>query len=156
MNIRPAQEKDIPAIDRLLSQVLEIHAQARPDLFISGTRKYTDAELKEILHDASRPIYVAVNDEDSVIGYAFCILEKTDAVNMKAHETIYIDDLCVDQNIRHQHIGQKLVDYVMAQAKAMGCYHVTLNVWEGNDNAKAFYERMGFQTEKTMLEKMVK
>lgn len=42
MNIRRAEKKDIDRINELLGQVLEIHAQIRPDIFIPGTTKYTN------------------------------------------------------------------------------------------------------------------
>ena len=46
MNIRKASTKDIPRIKELLQQVLEIHANIRPDIFIPGTAKYTEKELE--------------------------------------------------------------------------------------------------------------
>ena len=36
MRIRKAEENDIPRIMELLGQVLEIHADIRPDIFIPG------------------------------------------------------------------------------------------------------------------------
>lgn len=49
MIIRKAKEKDIPRIIELLGQVLQIHADIRPDIFIPGTTKYTVEELTELL-----------------------------------------------------------------------------------------------------------
>jgi geranylgeranyl pyrophosphate synthase len=49
MHVRRAAERDIPAIERLLLQVLNIHAEGRPDLFKPNTTKYTAEELEEIL-----------------------------------------------------------------------------------------------------------
>ena len=49
MFIRKAEEKDIPRILELLGQVLQIHADIRPDIFIPGTTKYTIDELRELL-----------------------------------------------------------------------------------------------------------
>ena len=49
MNIRSAKEKDIPRIIELLGQVLQIHADIRPDIFIPNTTKYTDSELQALL-----------------------------------------------------------------------------------------------------------
>ena len=72
MKIRTAQEKDIKKVLALLSQVLEIHATIRPDLFIPGTTKYTHDELKSMFTEDNRRIYVAVDDQDEVLGYAFC------------------------------------------------------------------------------------
>ena len=39
MNIRRATKKDIPRIMELLGQVLQIHADIRPDIFIPETTK---------------------------------------------------------------------------------------------------------------------
>ena len=55
MNIRRANEKDIPRLIELLEQVLQIHADIRPDIFIPGTTKYTEDELKEMLKDDTKP-----------------------------------------------------------------------------------------------------
>ena len=49
MRIRKAEEKGIPRIMELLGQVLEIHADIRPDIFIPGITKYTVTELAELL-----------------------------------------------------------------------------------------------------------
>lgn len=96
----------------------------------------------EIFNDANRPVYVAVDENDSVMGYAFCIKKKQPfSTNMVPFDSLFIDDLCVDQNIRGKHVGQKIFEHVKEEAKKMGCYEVTLNVWEGNDTARRFYEK---------------
>ena len=76
MNIRRAGEKDIPRLIELLQQVLDIHAKIRPDIFISGTTKYTDDELLQMILDDTNPIYVAVDEKDLCMGYAFCQLRE--------------------------------------------------------------------------------
>ncbi len=76
MNIRRAEEKDIPRIIELLKQVLQIHADIRPDIFISGTTKYTTDELVKMINDDKKPIYVAVNGSGICVGYAFCQLQE--------------------------------------------------------------------------------
>ena len=64
MKIRKAEKKDIPRILALLGQVLQIHAEIRPDIFIPGTTKYTPYELAELLEQEDHPIYVAVDEDD--------------------------------------------------------------------------------------------
>ena len=152
MNIRRASVKDTDAVMRLLSQVLEIHAKIRPDVFIPGTTKYSPAELAEIFADDMRPVYVAVNDKDEVLGYCFCMIrEQPNSANMIPFTSVYIDDLCVDETARGMHIGEALFEYTKQEAKKLGCYEVYLNVWEGND-AKQFYERMGMKVKNTYME----
>ena len=153
MIIRKAQEKDIPRIMDLLSQVLEIHASIRPDIFIPGTTKYTREELNAILQNEKTPVYVAVNDEDETVGYAFCVLKQQPfSNNMIQFDSLFVDDLCVDGKCRGQHIGEALFRFVKEEARRLGCYEVTLNVWEGNDSAKGFYEKMGLKVKSSTME----
>ena len=153
MTIRKAQEKDISRIIELLGQVLQIHAEIRPDIFIPDTTKYTEQELATLLKDEKKPIYVAVNEEDVCLGYAFCqVKEQPFSNNMVQFQSLFIDDLCVDLFARGQHIGESLFDYVKQEAKKMGCYEVTLNVWAGNTSAEKFYEKMGMKTKERQLE----
>ena len=152
MMIRRAKPRDLAAVDRLLSQVLAIHAEIRPDLFIPGTRKYTDSELLTIFADERSPVFVA-EDADGVQGYCFCQLqERRELNNMPDGRELYIDDLCVDEAARGRQVGRQLYDYVCAYAKNLGCGAITLNVWEGNTAARAFYERMGMTVRKTVME----
>ena len=60
MTIRRATAADIPQIDELLRQVLEVHHAGRPDLFKGGVKKYTDEGLKAILANDQTPVFVAV------------------------------------------------------------------------------------------------
>ena len=53
---------------------------------------------------------------------------------------------------RGQHIGERLFEYVKNEAKRMGCYEVTLNVWAGNTSAEKFYEKMGMKTKERQME----
>ena len=153
MNIRRAEKKDTDKILKLLSEVLEIHSKLRPDIFISGTTKYTSEQLIEKFKDDAKPIFVAVDDNYEVVGYVSCIfLEQPFSTNMHQFTTLFIDDLCVDQNVRGQQIGKRLYQYVLKFAKENNCYDVTLNVWEGNDSARAFYEKMGMSVKETQME----
>ncbi len=151
--IRRAKEKDTEKILKLLGEVLEIHAALRPDIFIPGTTKYTGEQLVKIFQNDSTPVFVAVDENDDVYGYAFCIFkEEPFSTNMNPLKTLYIDDICVDRAARGRHIGKNLYEYVLKFAKDNGCYNVTLNVWHGNDSAKEFYKKMGMRVKKTEME----
>lgn len=153
MVIRRALEKDMPGILKLLSQVLEVHHQGRPDLFKGGVRKYTDSELAELIKDDTKPIFVGVDETDRVLGYAFCVfIQHIDNNILTDIKTLYIDDLCVDEELRGQHVGRQLYEYVLGFAKEQGCYNVTLNVWALNDGAMKFYEACGLKPQKIGME----
>lgn len=151
--IRRARECDMKDINRLLVQVNMVHHQGRPDLFRAGKKKYTDEQLRELIHDDSRPIFVAVDDQERVLGYAFCIFQQHLDDNILTDIlTLYIDDLCVDEAVRGQHIGKSLYEAVLAFARESGCYNVTLNVWALNEGALKFYEKCGLKPQKVGME----
>ena len=140
-------------IDALLMQVERIHHEGRPDLFRVGRKKYTDEELRKLIHDDSRPILVAVDEKDGVMGYAFCIFQQYQNHNIMTDiKTLYIDDLCVDEAIRGRHIGKALYGSVLELAREQGCYNVTLNVWSCNESAMKFYEACGLKPQKVGME----
>ena len=153
MTIRRASLKDMPRIHELRAQVEEVHHRIRPDLFKGGGRKYTDEELAGILVDDNRPILAAVDENDRLLGYAFCIFQQKIGDNIMTDvKTLYIDDLCVDETLRGQHIGRALYDAAVQYAKNLGCYNLTLNVWASNDTAHRFYESCGLRPLKYGME----
>lgn len=127
MQIRRATLTDIDGINKLLYEVHKVHSDKRPDLFKVGSKKYTNEELAKIIVDDNRPIFVYV-DNDDILGYAFCVFIKNNSNSLTDILTLYIDDLCVDENARGKKVGTSLYNYVLQFAKDAGCYNVTLNV----------------------------
>ncbi len=154
VEIRKAKTEDIPQIINLLYQVQKVHSDKRPDLFRPGGKKYTESQVETILTDSSRPVFVAV-EEGMVTGYAFCILQQAGGGSLQDRKTLYIDDLCVDQNQRGQHIGTGLYRHVLQFAKCIGCYNVTLNVWACNEEAMKFYQGCGLTIQKYGMETII-
>ena len=150
--IRKATDTDIPRILELLHQVNMVHYLIRPDLFKPDTTKYTGQELRTMLGEKSTPVFVC--DDGEVRGYAFCQVKEVKGgdILLQSIKTLYVDDICVDEKARGNHIGKALFDYVREYASAIGCHNITLNVWEGNGPALCFYRNMGMQVQKTTME----
>lgn len=139
----------------LLDQVDLVHHNGRPDLFKIG-RKYDDDQLLEIISDGGRPVFAAVSSDDLVIGYCFCIIQQTLHDNVLTDvKTLYIDDLCVDESCRRCGVGRLLYEHAVSYARSIGCHNVTLNVWEMNPGARAFYESLGMKPLKTYMEEVL-
>ena len=152
--IRKANKNDIGRIIELLHQVNMVHHEIRPDLFKPYTTKYNEQELEALHDNDSKPIFVY--DDGEVLGHAFCQI-----TDVKSHKllqdakTLYIDDICVDEKARGKHVGKALYEFVRDYAKSIGCYNMTLNVWEGNDPALSFYKNMGMKVQKTGMEEII-
>lgn len=155
MEIRFAREQDIPGMIALLKQVGEVHHRIRPDLFREGAQKYNEGDLDRLLSDPARPIFVAAEGE-TVLGYCFCILRITrDDPVLCDDRTLYIDDLCVEETCRGQHVGRQLYDHTVAWARAQRFDRILLNVWCGNDGAMAFYEKRGMTPRNIYMEQIL-
>ncbi len=153
MIIRRAKQEDIPEINRLLVQVNMVHHNGRPDLFKAGGKKYTDDQLVSIFQTDTSPVFIAEREQGKIAGYAFCIFLQHPNDNILTDiKTLYIDDLCVDETIRGQHIGTKLYKAVVDFARKQGCYNVTLNVWSCNNSAEEFYKKCGMKPQKIEME----
>ena len=155
--VRKALRKDIPRILELLVQVDMVHHTGRPDLFRGPATKYSAAELERILENEETPVFVWVDEKDIPQGHAFCIMKQVvgDSV-LTDVRTLYIDDICVDESMRKQKIGEALYQYVLDYAREQQCYNVTLNVWTCNPGAMKFYETMGMVPQKIGMEKILK
>ena len=155
--IRRAINEDILGIMKLLVQVDMVHHNGRPDIFKGPATKYDEEQLKEIIKDDTKPIFVYVDEKGSVLGHAFCIFMQTKEHRILTDiKTLYIDDICVDENARGQHVGTKLFEYVSEFAKENEFYNITLNVWECNPTALEFYKKMGLVPQKYGMEMILK
>lgn len=152
MDIRFAAPKDVPGILALLRQVGRVHHEGRPDLFRAGAQKYSASQVLAMLDKPDSPIFVAVED-DTLLGYGFCFVQtyRQDPV-LADRITLYIDDLCVDENHRGQQIGTAIYKTILRYAKQRRCHSVTLNVWAFNERAHKFYESLGLKPQKIGME----
>lgn len=57
----------------------------------------------------------------------------------------YISNVAVAPSARRQGIGSALIDELLSRAEALALSFVTLEVRQGNEPAKALYEKHGFQ-----------
>lgn len=153
--IRQATTSDIPRLLSLLEQVLQVHHRLRPDLFKGQGGKFSQQDLEEMLLDDKRPIFVYEDDKGEVQGHLFMILEEDQSPAMLPHKTLFIDDLCVDETARNQKIGEQLYQFALAKAREWGCYNLTLNVWNANQAALRFYQRMGMLPQEMRMEALV-
>ncbi|MBR5401844.1 MAG: GNAT family N-acetyltransferase [Treponema sp.] len=153
MKVRRAENKDIEKILDLLIQVDMVHHNGRPDIFKGPVTKYNAEQLEDIIKDDNRPVFVCVDDDDKVLGHAFCMHQQIqDHKLLTDIKTLYIDDICVDEAARGKGVGRMLYEHVKEYAKEKCFYNITLNVWECNPTAIKFYESMGLKPQKIGME----
>ena len=130
-----ASAKDLPQMVVLLGQLFEQEAEFVPDA------SKQDTALKMILADPKvGKLYVA-KDGPKVVAMASLLYTVSTAEGGKA---ALFEDLVVHPDFRKQGIGAKLLEYVIAQARADGVLRLTLLTDMQNEQAQVLYRRLGF------------
>ncbi len=153
ITVRRAEPSDGKRIAELLCYIAALHCERVPHIFKSGVgAKYGADDVKEMINDPEKIIFSAVSDGE-VVGYVIAMI-KSSPKNpvMRERRIFYVDDLCVDPNRHRSGIGRMLMDECVREAKALSCDTLELNVWEGNRDAKAFYEAYGMKTQRRQME----
>lgn len=150
--IREGTISDYNEVNDLNCQIHDIHVQERPDIY-----KNTEVPLDKdyyscLLSYEDTKIILAIN-EDQTIGYSIFEIKVTPSRdNLVYRKIIYIDDICVDENYRGKGIGKKLFKYIAEYGKSVGAHSVELSVWEFNEGAINFYNKMGMDTKNRRME----
>ena len=115
LKVRKAEIKDIDRILELLVQVDMVHHVGRPDIFKGPATKYNAQELESIIQNEKTPVFVCTDEKDKPLGHAFCVHKqvKGDAV-LTDIRTLYIDDICVDEAARGNHVWKTLNDFIIS------------------------------------------
>lgn len=140
--LRPAKPEDWEVLNELCRQVHSLHVTWRPDIFRSVDVPYQMEYLQEdIRNDA---IYCAEMD-GKIVGcvrvYTWC----TNGAGSVPSKVMDIDDITIDENYRHQGIGQRIMADLKEIAAERGCNDIQLSVYPQNQAAIRFYEACGFQ-----------
>ncbi len=154
MNITRAKESYIPQIIDLLKDIGMIHHSGRDDVFRANIIKYSSDEIQAVLHDENNPLFVVLaEDQETVLAYVFCkVIIRENSEIFQDRKILFIDDLCVSEELRGQNIGGKLLEFLKGYAREISAHSLELNVWEFNESAIKFYEREGFYTQKRQME----
>ncbi len=145
ITVRRAVPDDRIGIMPLQKEIADIHYNGRPDLFRTEARYYSEADFMYKLNHPDHRIFIAETDGE-IAGYVFAVIKRA-----KNHPTyvdfdqFYIDDICVLEKFRRNGVATLLFERCRTQARADGCYNIELNVFCFNEDAIAFYEKMGMK-----------
>ena len=140
--IRKADGNDIEALRELYRLLEEDGVRYQPEHFVIGER--TGEFFQGIFDSKTQEILVA--DVDGVaIGFVHCVILPQKKVScLKPQTVVYLQDLCVREDLRDQGIGTALIRAAKAYGKEMGADFIRTQVFPGNTAGMRFYERNGF------------
>jgi GNAT superfamily N-acetyltransferase len=143
--VREAVPADYAALASISDEVHGLHAAAHPSIFreVGTGRSLPQAYFDDLLMGDMSTIQVA--EVEGVVG-GFAIVEVFDAPPFEVvvpRRTVFIASMAITEPQRRKGLGRALVDAAMTWGRAWGATSLELTVWEFNEDAIAFYERLG-------------
>lgn len=147
ITIRQATTEDAGTLALLNKTVHQLHVSAAPQMFKPTTG--ADPEIiewyRQQLGDANTVIYILEVDKNPV-AYVTCIIRHLPETPFKYAESILdIEQLSVTVQHQRSGYGQMLMERAYALARELGISRIVLGVWDFNDQAVRFYQKLGFQ-----------
>jgi len=144
--VRAARPEDWLAVQSLLRELDELHAELVPAYFRPATR--TEPEWRRLLGDAAAVALVAVDEVEGTAPVGFLSLRVYDTPadpTMVPRRRGHLETLIVNARQRRRGTGGRLLARAADWARARGATEMVLTTWVGNLEADAFYERLGYR-----------
>ncbi len=140
-HVRHAEPDDAASIADLLRSIPWFtRIAAEP---AESTRVNVLSELNRCLADDSHSVSVAETDTGAVIGY---VSVHWLPYLMHPGPEGYLSELFIHESARGQGVGSKLLDVVVQEAKARGCYRLMLiNMKARESYQREFYKKQGWE-----------
>jgi ribosomal protein S18 acetylase RimI-like enzyme len=105
------------------------------------------ASITRLLQDATTEFFLACNACGMPLGYVQARYRYSAWTTALEAE---LEDVFVIREARRRGVGLCLVAFAITRATARGCRTIGLNTNERNAGAVALYQRLGFETERTL------
>lgn len=143
--IRKLTTNDFEIVESVIAKLHKMHVESRPDFYIENEHPISKMEYKAMLNNQDK-ISIAYIVDDKIAGVCLATIKD------KIEKSIYIDDIFVLEDFRHQGIATKLYKQVESIANNIGAKRIDLTVWQFNNTAINFYKSLGMKTQRIVLE----
>jgi ribosomal protein S18 acetylase RimI-like enzyme len=149
IHIRRVVEQDYEVYCDLFFEINELHRLALPGIFQQPAGKIIDKEyFLSLLKDEQVAIFLASQgSEGQTTGFVFVLIRETPSNPLLVPRGYaVVDTLVVRPAFQRTGVGRALMYKAEEWAVRLGVSEVELNVYEFNQGAQTFYERLGYAT----------
>lgn len=144
MKIRTAVLNDVPSICKLYEEFYAYNASLQPNYYCAVEEK--GGYPQSVIKNNKSKIFVAVNEEDTIIGFIHVEENITPPFpSVAAHGYVEVIDFFVTDNYRKKGIGSMLINEAKRWGKSLGLDYIELFALTNAEGAINFYEHEGFE-----------
>ncbi|MBR0598316.1 GNAT family N-acetyltransferase [Sinanaerobacter chloroacetimidivorans] len=133
ITIRPATEKDVPTILKFILELAEFEGAA-------DQIQSTEEGLQEVLFQRKGAEALICEMEQVPIGFAIWAYSFS---TFTGKQTLYIDDIYIQQPFRGRGIGSKIFSWLAGVAFEKDCARMDWYCMETNVAGKEYYKKIG-------------
>jgi diamine N-acetyltransferase len=149
LSVRKATLNDYGALCKLIDEIDALHRDNLPHVFQKPIGPVREQEYYSgLISDEGVGLFVAETGK-KLIGFVHAIIRDTQTIPVLVFvPRLYavVESIAVKSEFRSHGIGRMLMDKMQEWAIAKSATSIELNVYEFNETAISFYERLGFQT----------
>lgn len=156
INIRRAKNSDSRELGELFEEADILHRRALPQVFQKPQdAKWYEKYLEKIFSDKNAALLVA-EEEGELVGLVLVwVRQSANIPILVPRKFAVMENLVVKKEFRKKGIGRQLVEAAEEWIKKEGANLIELNVWEFNQGARDFYEKLGYQTVSRKMQKLL-
>lgn len=153
--IRLANINDVENIQKLNMELFIVLNQLRPDIY--NPIAFEKTFIKSMINSCNSD-YILIEDDDRLVGYSL-IEERISP--FKEYDSFiedhyaFIYELVILPEYRTKGYGRQIIEAANMWAKKRKLTSIELNVLNNNYNARAFYEKNGFEEYQIKLRKEI-
>ena len=147
ISVRQATTNDYNTLCELFDEIDALHRDNLPHLFQKPSGSVREQEYYSgLIADENVGLFVAEAD-GKLVGFVHAIVRDTPAFPVFVpRRYAIVDGIVVKSEFQNRGTGRILMDKMQEWAIAKGAASIELNVYEFNETAISFYERLGYQT----------
>ena len=132
MRVRRARRDDLEAIR-------ELEASTFPDPW--------PYNIFHFLYDRDPALFLVAEEGGRVVGYTIGEIREALGSRFSPRALVgHVMNIAVEERLRGKGVGTALMDEVEGSLRKRGARHVTLEVRESNETARAFYAQRGYHS----------
>lgn len=144
--IRIAKITDFEAVDKIMSQVQDMHVAWRPDIYKHTDNLIPKDVFEKIVEDGT---FFVAECRDAVVGILEITYRHIESPSHVTRDVIFVDSMAIDEHYRGMGIGHKMFDFLKELKKEKRLDGIELQVNAKNSAAYNMYTGYGF-TEKSI------
>jgi len=151
-SIRPAATHDYDALATIFAEVEQLHRTALPQIFRAPDGPVLSREYFAAMLADERAAWLVAAQQGELLGYVTVrMMQAPERPMLQPRGYAAVDNLAVRESYRRLGIGQALLRRAEQWAAEQQLSEIELNVWEFNQAAVEFYEKLGYRTQRRTM-----